>query len=190
MNEPTTLPKTPWYEVVTGDLLEQGDLIKNCPALEFPPKFRFNVTTPNESVNVVPKLWNVAVLTQSCDLENKDLNQVLVCPYRSLSDALELLQKDQRDSKKARDAFFEQIRRGYQHSLHMLAACEEDNFQQDFQILDFRQVFTIPFDLLTYCAKQNEQRLRLNSPYREHLAQAFARFFMRVGLPIDIPSFR
>jgi hypothetical protein len=29
--------------------------------------------------------------------------------------------------------------------------------------------------------------LRLCPPYREHLAQAFARFFMRVGLPIPIP---
>jgi len=27
-------------------------------------------------------------------------------------------------------------------------------------------------------------------PYREHLAQAFARFFMRVGLPVDISPFR
>jgi hypothetical protein len=26
-------------------------------------------------------------------------------------------------------------------------------------------------------------------PYREHLSQAFARYFMRVGLPSDIPSF-
>ena len=33
------------------------------------------------------------------------------------------------------------------------------------------------------------QRLRLNPPYREHLSQAFARFCMRVGLPVDIPPF-
>ena len=26
-------------------------------------------------------------------------------------------------------------------------------------------------------------------PHREHLSQAFARFFMRVGLPIDIAPF-
>jgi hypothetical protein len=32
-------------------------------------------------------------------------------------------------------------------------------------------------------------RLRLLPPYREHLSQSFARFFMRVGLPVDIPSF-
>jgi hypothetical protein len=33
------------------------------------------------------------------------------------------------------------------------------------------------------------RRLRLLPPYREHLSQAFARFFMRVGLPVDIPPF-
>jgi hypothetical protein len=32
-------------------------------------------------------------------------------------------------------------------------------------------------------------RLRLLPPYREHLSQAFARLFMRVGLPADIPPF-
>jgi hypothetical protein len=30
----------------------------------------------------------------------------------------------------------------------------------------------------------------MNMSYREHLSQAFARFFMRVGLPIDIQKFR
>lgn len=29
--------------------------------------------------------------------------------------------------------------------------------------------------------------LRLHPPYREHLSQAFARFFLRVGLAGDIP---
>jgi maleate cis-trans isomerase len=27
------------------------------------------------------------------------------------------------------------------------------------------------------------ERVRLLSPYKEHLSQAFARYFMRVGLP-------
>jgi hypothetical protein len=31
--------------------------------------------------------------------------------------------------------------------------------------------------------------LRLTSPYKEHFAQAFARFYMRVGLPHDAGSF-
>ena len=32
-------------------------------------------------------------------------------------------------------------------------------------------------------------KVRILPPYREHLAQAFARFFMRVGLPVDVPPF-
>ena len=39
-------------------------------------------------------------------------------------------------------------------------------------------------------AERGTKRLRLLPPYREHLSQAFARFFMRVGLPVDIPPFR
>ena len=31
-------------------------------------------------------------------------------------------------------------------------------------------------------------RKRLLPPYREHLSQSFARYFMRVGLPTDIPA--
>ncbi len=44
--------------------------------------------------------------------------------------------------------------------------------------------------LLEACPVFLPSRLRLLPPYREHLAQGFARFFMRVGLPVDIPAFR
>ena len=44
--------------------------------------------------------------------------------------------------------------------------------------------------LVRELAASQGPRLRLNPPYREHLAQAFARFFMRVGLPVDIPPSR
>jgi len=35
------------------------------------------------------------------------------------------------------------------------------------------------------CKELNE-RIRLLPPYREHLSQSFARYFMKVGLPQDI----
>ncbi len=42
-------------------------------------------------------------------------------------------------------------------------------------------------DFLESLLKQRGQpRLRLLPPYREHLSQAFARFFMRVGLPVQV----
>jgi hypothetical protein len=46
---------------------------------------------------------------------------------------------------------------------------------------EYDLVVTVPPDL--------GPRLRLRSPYREHLAQAFARYFMRVGLPHDARAF-
>jgi hypothetical protein len=39
-------------------------------------------------------------------------------------------------------------------------------------------------------SKRNGKRLRLLPPYREHLSQAFARFFMRIGLPVHIDLFK
>jgi hypothetical protein len=55
----------------------------------------------------------------------------------------------------------------------------------ELRVVDFRNVFSLPFDFLkSYCAEG--ERLRLLPPYREHLSQAFARFFMRVGLPVPV----
>jgi hypothetical protein len=57
-------------------------------------------------------------------------------------------------------------------------------------VVDFRNVYSVSFDFLTEWVQRKGRRLRLLSPYREHLSQAFARFFMRVGLPVDIPPFK
>lgn len=56
-------------------------------------------------------------------------------------------------------------------------------------VVDFRQLFTLPKEFLEAFTSAAGQRLRLRSPYREHLAQAFARYFMRVGLPHDARAF-
>ena len=47
----------------------------------------------------------------------------------------------------------------------------------------------VPLSFLESLLRQRATpRLRLLAPYREYLSQAFARFFMRVGLPqpVDI----
>lgn len=47
-------------------------------------------------------------------------------------------------------------------------------------VVDFRQIYSLPFKFLQKNAERLDIRKRLNSSYPEHLAQAFARFFMRV----------
>jgi len=52
--------------------------------------------------------------------------------------------------------------------------------------VDFHRIYTVPKAYLKQIALNNKFRIRLLPPYREHLSQAFARYFMRVGLPVDI----
>ncbi|MCP3684964.1 MAG: hypothetical protein GY861_20065 [bacterium] len=61
---------------------------------------------------------------------------------------------------------------------------------EDFLVVDFRSIYSMPFDFITTFANETDKdRVRILPPYKEHLSQAFARFFMRVGLPVDIPEF-
>ena len=74
---------------------------------------------------------------------------------------------------------------------HVLNKCEIAGHEIDFLLVDLRRIFTLSVDAARAFAGANgKKRLRLLLPYREHLAQAFVRFFMRIGLPVDIPPFR
>ena len=88
-----------------------------------------------------------------------------------------------------RKAAWDEARKGRLPTYHVLNRCELPGHDRDFQLVDFSRVFTIAVGLTRDLAESQGTRLRLNPPYREHLAQAFARFFMRVGLPVDIPPF-
>lgn len=57
-------------------------------------------------------------------------------------------------------------------------------------IVQFDHPIVLPKTVIQNYFLRQPKRLRLLPPYREHLAQAFARSFMRVGLPIDIPVFK
>jgi hypothetical protein len=53
--------------------------------------------------------------------------------------------------------------------------------------VDFHEVFTLPRPVLESLLTAREvPRPQLLPPYREHRSQAFARFFMRVGLPTPV----
>lgn len=78
------------------------------------------------------------------------------------------------------------IIKGQQNAYHIINNYKSNDFVQDYYIINFKDIFSVPVDLARTIACQNGKRLRLCPPYREHLSQAFARYFMRVGLPINI----
>lgn len=170
----------PWYEIIVSDaLLSQGDFFESCPVLIPHTVIDRDVETAVASV----KEYDVVVMSQSCDLEYRKLNIVLVCPVWSLNEFGE--KSSYFKGSKGKEA----LRRGHLPGYHLLNKCELEGFQKDYSVVDFRNVYGVPFDFLVEISKQKGHRLRLLPPYREHLSQAFARFFMRVGLPSDIPSF-
>lgn len=163
-----------WYEVVDGkEKLMQGDFVVDCPIINPPPK----TTGPTAEVDVDE--YDVIIMSQSCDLDNEKLEIVLVCPVCSFQEFCN------NDGKKMKE-LAEPLRKGNVIGDHLLNRCDIEGFEKEHIVVDFHSVFGVPYSFLKeYCVGQ-EKRLRLKSPYREHLSQAFARFFMRVGLPEDI----
>ena len=130
----------------------------------------------------MPGARDVIVLSQTCDLATKreKVAEVLLCAVWSC---------DEVGGHLATAKGKEDARRGNLPPYHMLAPCELPHFRSDVRVVDFRRVYSLPLDYFRAFAAGAGERVRLLPPYREHLAQAFARFFMRVGLPIDIAPF-
>jgi hypothetical protein len=90
----------------------------------------------------------------------------------------------------ARRGAWEAVRLGRVEGLHLLTSPVEQENNREALVVDFRQIYSLPVGYLSRHAGRFTSRWRLRSPYLEHYSQAFARFFMRVGLPSNIPPFR
>ena len=123
------------------------------------------------------------VVTQSCDLENKKARFVATCPTHTLAEF------EEANPAFSRKGQWEQVRKGRVEGLHLLASPERPSENRDALVVDFGHIISLPLDYLEAHAESLGDRWRLRSPYLEHYSQAFARFFMRVGLPSAIPPF-
>src|SRR5439155_26847802 len=94
------------------------------------------------------------------------------------------------DARYGKASTWEEIRKGRIEGLHMLASTEDPANNRRALVVDFRQIFSLPVTFLGSHAKSLGKRWRLQPPFLEHFSQAFARFFMRVGLPSAIPQFK
>jgi hypothetical protein len=173
--------KYPWYELVEGSEILQGDFLDHCPVLVPTAEAQLELDG-NEEIEAERLDTNVVVMSQSCDLQNKKLDLVLVCPVFKYTELSEQDQYSYLRSSKIK----EKLRRGEVPGYHVLRQCEIENWDRPVSLVDFRNVYTVPFVFLERFIGERSPRLRLMPPYREHLSQAFARFFMRVGLPIDV----
>lgn len=176
----------PWYCLVNGDELEQGDILEGCPVFSPPANLTLNTLAKGE-IELGWEERDIIIMSQSCDLVKgrEKVEEVLFCTIWNRSELAELPGGDL-----SAIAGMEQVRKGRLTGLQMLNKCELFDAERDFRVVDFRRTYTLPLDFCKEFARKSQKRIRLLSPYREHLSQGFARFFMRVGLPTDIPPFR
>lgn len=180
----------PWYEVVDGQTpLLQGDFILNCPLLAWKADAEIKGANEEEELKAQWEVISddVIVMTQGCDLEQGKVTEVVVCSMHSLADLREAWEKTQSSHKdKNWQGFFKKMRDGYVWNYTVLNRGEAGGLKTDHRVVDFHSISTLPLKYLSTVAARRGPRLRLRSPYCEHLSQSFARYFMRVGLPSNV----
>ncbi|MGA2260652.1 MAG: hypothetical protein ABSH28_04360 [Acidobacteriota bacterium] len=191
-----------WYEKVSAaDPPLQGDLIDSCPVLTFGDSPRLDDSV--EQVQLVEILQQAAgvqmvraiVMTQACDIVQGHVRSVILCPIYHLDDWKSLWEEaEARRGNRVTSAswgkYTRQLKQGMIWNLALLnkrTSLAPADVSIPCQVVDFHEVFSLPLQFLSHWVRvSGGDRLRLLPPYREHLSQAFARFFMRVGLPVEI----
>jgi len=191
-----------WYEVEATAPLMQGDLIEACPVGVFKADLTFDGAGDLDGLLTILRggvgieFVRSIVMTQACDLAEQKVRNVILCRAAKLEDFKkdweEAFTRDKgRQPKPAEwENYIKNIRAGRTWNFTLLRKREAGDGVQlttPTTIVDFHEVFSLPVAFLEpWVRKGGQGRLQLRPPYREHLSQAFARFFMRVGLPVDI----
>ena len=175
----------PFWVQVNEPTLRQGDYLPGClvPVPLFDPTTFGKKDTETQEVEIEVKELDLIVLTQSCDLDNKKVSQVLVCTINFIC---EFEEANPAFAKKGR---WNDVLKGKVEGLHLLASPTNPDNNRDALVVNFREMYTLPYEYLLKHATELGFRWRLKSPYLEHFSQVFARFFMRVGLPSSIPPY-
>jgi hypothetical protein len=173
-----------WWTAVSGLDHEQGDLLAGFPV----HRVLGSLTDPSTTQIRIDHIDGI-IVTQSCDLANTKTRTILigrVITWKAYAQA----QYRAGNTAVKSEVYLKNLIAG---GIPPLALLHERTTRPtlDWSVADFRELYSIDRnDLDAFIARPGtKQRLRLNSPYKEHFAQAFARYFMRVGLPHDAHGF-
>lgn len=160
-----------WYE--RDAPLSQGSILRNTRVWEELP------TSTEEVAKAAPRRIEAIVLTQSCDIVNKKGQARLLVAeiqtYRSIAEQKGGFFRGSQYRKELSDGI----------TLAEFLLPPADGAIEDWSVVNFRELYTVNRSILS----SEDDFVGLDSPYREHLGQAFARFMMRVGLPTVVDDF-
>jgi hypothetical protein len=130
---------------------------------------------------------DVIILTQSCDLAAEKTQHIHVCPIMPLREMFGQLGYDTWGKKKS---FFEELKKQRRVEKYLTNTNNIKSFgtkyYNDYIVVNFDLAVIVSNEYLREIVGKKKNYLILKSPYREAMAQAYGRYFMRVGNPTDI----
>lgn len=185
-----------WYDTVEADEpITQGDIVFDCPLIGWQSdnlNLEYQDYLEALKTATIATQADVVVLTQACDLEHHKIENVILCSHLPIGEYQSIWEDEMRSSNqnptaKAWKSHCDDICDGFVWNMAMLNSLKTNEHKMKIRVVDFREIFTVPLTFLeSLLSQRNAKRIRLLPPYREHLSQAFARFFMRVGLPNEV----
>lgn len=150
--------------------VDEVDIVENCPLL-FVTGFDLATTQPP---TVDYALARVVVVTQTCDLAQGKVTQVVVAPAYDAEHVVAERKLKASDIKGP-------VRAGRVFGWYFLPA--NDDFGLPEIIVDLRQLYTVPLDLLEELCRRGERLARIQPLFRGHLGKHLAETYSRIGLP-------
>lgn len=151
-----------------ADPVCQGDIIDDCPIL-FLEGSSADAGSPWRAVRLRVR---AVVLTQTCDLAQQKATRVLIALVYV---AQKLVDRGVLKVSTIRD----QIRQHRVYGWYFLPA--GGNLPES--LVDLRDLHTVPRAILDQLAREGKRVCRIQTPYREHMAQHFSVTYSRIGLP-------
>jgi hypothetical protein len=151
--------------------VDQGDVFDDCPIALFE-----SIPVPGAAtVEVKSQLRRVYVLTQTCDLAQGKVTNVVIA---TVLDASRLVASGVLKTSEVRG----NIRAGRVHGWYFLPKSHSLGLPES--IVDLRTLHTVRLEVLEQLCRAGKRIAHLESLYREHLAQHFASTYSRIGLPM------
>lgn len=155
-----------WFSQSESHVSRQGDVLVDVEL----PRVSRDEGVWNTSVAVATAI----VLTQSCDIPKTSQADILVALAIPWTDFLATAGDHAKTT-----TYQNSLKQGLAVSEFLLPPMPDPLDERGFHVVSFRAIYSIPKELLL----SHENVVTMQSPYREHLSQAFSRFIMRVGLP-------
>jgi len=150
-----------WCELTRGESLLQGDILMDCPILSVLGRFHWPLSADAE-IEVEAKVFDLVVMTQSCDLENEKVEDLLLAQLVSWTDVVHAELERSNENVRSRK-FRKLLVDGYVPGLSLLHK-RETSPVLPWSVVDFHRLFTLPKAFVTEFAARAGGRLRIRSP--------------------------